>query len=641
MIDQHSVADLLARIDLFAGLPSQVLEAIARVTKVVHFEPRTTVVRQGEPGGDLYILAQGAVAVVREDPAQGIEHVVKELRAPEFFGEMSLLSGSPRAATIRTLEETVCVVLAAASYESLLDKLPVVAVQISRYLARRLDQQMGQLGFRFAAQQELVFEPELYSTFSESLLRRLMAIPLRLDGSTLTVAMTRPHDVAAVAALRQEVPGLGIQPIACAVEDYEAFVERYLPVEKPALVAPSGQADLLAANGEPLPQPLARLLSSILENGRDRIIVEVSAHGLELRSTTAHGCLDRLDFPLDGAEQGALIEQLASFFGEGQGGSALCHRALYAGGKRCQLSLSRLHTLRGDRYSLGLADPHSAIPSPSLLWPSDALRATVSRAVAGGGGAVLVTGAARSGRSTTLYSLLRTLESDGVRPNAITLESEPLLSLEGVAQVQLSGDLGHRCDLEDLSRLMKVALAQAPDVLLVDEPRPEDLGTILEAAEDGLTVLTTIKGGDPLSTLASLQDTPLIQFDNLKLLLGQQLLRRICSACRQEYSPSSAVLSQLELSGLGTRNDRYYRGAGCARCRGTGSFGRVANCEVVQLNGLLSDMLRGRRSAEALRKAASSNGLLFSFKSFARLLVLQGQILPTEALRLYGGVSRA
>jgi type IV pilus assembly protein PilB len=635
MLDHQNVAELLSRTALFAGLQPSHLEAIAKVTKLVIFEAKSTVVRQGEGGSELYILAKGSVAVVREDPALGIEHVVKELRAPEFFGEMSLLGGSVRTATIRTLEETACVVLAAASYESILEKIPVVAVQISRYLAHRLDHQMGLMGFRFARQEELIFDPELYATFSQGLLRRHKAIPLRLDGPTLTVAMTRPHDIAAVSALRQELPGLGLQPVACAEEDYEAFLQRHLPPASPATF--STNIAFTQADGQAFPSPLTKLLSHLAQSGR--VVVDVSSGAMTLNTASSGGLLEPLE-PDCEQDASATAQALEDLFGSANQDSEVRNLTVLAGGKRCSLSLSRLQTVAGPRYGLELTDPRAAVPEPAFLWPTEALRATVEKAVCGGG-AVLVCGNGRSGRSTTLYSLLRMLKREGANPNLISLESEPLATLEGVAQVRLASDLG-RCQSEELSRVLKVALAQGPSVLLVDEPRAEDLGKLLEAAEDGLTVLTTLKGSTPLTVLASLGERyagSLSQADNLKLLIGQQLLRRICGYCRQEYSPSPPVLAQLEQAGLGTRTDRYFRGAGCSSCRGSGTLGRVASFELVQMNGLLSEMLRGGRSVEAIRKAASSNGLLFSFKSFARLLTLHGQILPTEALRLYGGVS--
>lgn len=639
MLDQRNIAELLGQTALFAGMQPAHLEVIARVTKLVMFDARTTVVRQGEGGSELYILARGSVSVVREDLESGTEQVVGELRAGDFFGEMSLLNGSRRAATIRTLEETACVVLAASSYESLLEKIPPVAVQISRYLARRLDKQMGNLGFRFLHGDELLYDPELYGTFPEALLRGCEAIPLRLEGPTLTVAMTRPHDQAAVKTLRSALPGLGLQPVACASEDYQAFVDRYRP-EPPAQVALSLPMEFQFDGDQAVPSPLSKLLVQAAAAGR--LLVERSGDHFSFRVPGGPGVeAFALELELGEKERETLGEQLDGLLRGEDGGAEATALSLRAGGQRCQLGISRLPTLRGHRYSLSLSDPRRAIPTPTYLWPADAIRGTVEKAL-GGGGAVLIVGAARSGRSTTLYSLMRALEEQGQRGNLIALEQEPLLALDGVAQVRLEPEYASDDPARDLRRNLRAALAQSPEALVVDEAPESQLGQLLELADDRLTVLTTLRGGDPLGALVGLAERhpgALGGIENVRLLIGQQLLRRICSGCRAEYSPSPSVLGQLEQAGLGTRSDRYYHGAGCSHCQGTGLKGRVASFELVQLNPFLADMLRNRRPADGVRKAAVSNGLLFSFKSFARLLVLQGQILPTEALRLHGGAS--
>ncbi len=639
MLDQRNIAELLGTTALFTGMRPAHLEVIARVTKLVLFEARTTVVRQGEGGSELYILAKGSVAVVREDPENGTEQVVGQLSAGDFFGEMSLLNGSRRAATIRTLEDTACVVLASASYESLLEKIPPVAVQISRYLAHRLDQQMGNLGFRFLRGDELQYDPELYGTFPDALLRKYEAIPLRLDGSTLTVAMTRPHDQAATQALRKELPGLGLQPVACASEDYQAFLTRHRPepAAQPALSLPMA---FHFDDGQPVAAPFSRLLVQAAAAGR--LLVERSGQEFSFRVPGTVGVEGfSLDLQLEEWEREALGEQLDGLFGDQEGGAEVAGLSLQAGGKRCQLGVSRLPTLRGQRYSLSLSDPRRAIPAANYLWPTEALQGTVEKTLVGGG-ALLLVGPARSGRSSTLYTLMRLLEGDGQSANVIALEQEPLLALDSVAQVRLPAEFGSEDPGRDLRRHLRVAMAQAPDALVVDEAPEKELGQLLELADDRLTVLTTLRGGDPLGTLAGLAErhpAALNGLENVRLLMGQQLLRRICSSCKVEYSPSPSVLGQLEQAGLGSRSDRYFHGAGCPQCRGTGLRGRVASFELVQLNGFLAEMLRNRRPADAVRKAAVSNGLVFSFKSFARLLVQQGQILPTEALRLYGGAS--
>ncbi len=640
MLDQNAVAGLLAQTEMFANLLPEHLQAVAKVTKIVAFPKNSVIVAQGTTSGELYIIAQGRVDVIAEDSSLGIEQVIGERTPPESFGEMSLLTEAPRSATVRASEDTVCAVLAKTSFDSVLRNIPAVAVELSRFLAKRLFQSSQLRGFRFLGSDELVYDKELYQTISDQVLRRHHAIPLFLRGQTLTIAMTRPHDVSAVAALRRETPGLGLDPVACSTEDYTAFVKRFLPPPAaPKADESEAPVQFHLENGDLVKVPFGTLLQVAYRAKGQKILLEGSSAEPALYLTGENGLVPlHSSFGLDAVT--ALQGQLKALFGDSSPLDDQRTRNVFLDGSRCEVKISRLNTLKGPRYAIGLTDPREAIPHPSLLWPSELVRTTVEDALTSGGGAVVVVGPTHSGRSTTLYSMMTMLESEQTRANIITLESEPLVGLDKVAQVRVEADFARQCDSRQLAVALKVALAQQPDTLVVDEPKSEDLARLLEAAEEGLTVLTTIRGDDPLTALAHLcsgKDQILTNLANLRLLVGQRLIRKICPQCRQEYSPSPAVLSQLEISGLGDRNDRYHQGTGCGHCRGTGSSGRVANFEILKFDGFLTEMLIGGRNVEALRKAAVSNGLLTSFKSTARQLVAHGQIAPTEALRLYGG----
>lgn len=644
MFDHQAAVALLSQTDLFSRLSPPLLEAVAKVTRAVVFETDTVIVRQGDTGSELYIIAEGSVVVVREEPNLGVEQVLSERRSPESFGEMSLLTEAPRAATVRALEPTTCLVLAKASFDSVLEKLPQVAVEISRYLAMRLAQQLGGMGFGFVRTEEIVSQPDLIETFTPNLLRTLKVIPLRLEAGVVTVAMTRPHDAATLLALRRQAPGLSISPMACTAEDFADFAQRFLPpvASSSASLAGAPPKSITLEGGEPVRAPFDTLLAQAYAGEQGRVIVEPTPDGIALFAADSSGRLEPLDCRLDPTQKNALGQQLKALFGADTEANEVRTRVVVIDGRRCEVHLSRLQTMRGPRYAVGVTDPREAVPSPSALWPVDALKQTIEAAARGGGGAVLVVGPSHSGRSTTLYSLLRLFDQETGRTNALTLETKPLLTLDQIAQVRLPGDLLGQCEPQNLISALRVALEQKPDILMVDEPGGEGLYSVLEAAEDGLTVLTTMRGTDPITTLTGLlgrSNAPVATVENLSLILGQQLLRRICPHCRQEFSPSPAVVSQLELSGLGSRADRFFHGAGCDRCRGSGVSGKVAVFESLKLNPFLAEMMRARRSPEALRKAALSHGLLFPFKGFAKVLVAQGQILPTEALRLFGGAT--
>ena len=227
MRDKHNLADLLARTEIFSELSSDYLAAIAKAAEIREYPARSKIVRQGDKGEEFFIIAEGEVHVLVEDYALWAQQVVSTLGPYQSFGEVALLSSETRSATVLAKSNTVCAVLSKRSFEKVLAKIPSIAVILSRYLSKRLAQQCKLTGFRFLSSEELIYDPRTYRAFSEPLLRRCEAIPLKLVGRTITVAMTRPNNFELIKALQGEVPGLGIEPAGCTTEDYEAFLHLY------------------------------------------------------------------------------------------------------------------------------------------------------------------------------------------------------------------------------------------------------------------------------------------------------------------------------------------------------------------------------------------------------------------------------
>lgn len=638
MIDHEQIARLLGHTEIFAGLSDEYLLAVAKVTKLVEFEPKTCIVRQGDPGNELYLIASGTVSVLVEDRDLGIEHPVLELGANQSFGEMSLLTEAPRSATVRTKEPCLCVALAKSSFDSLLQKLPQVAVVLSRYLAQRLHRQVQLTGFRFVSFEDLKFDQEIYGLIPGCLLRRLQAVPLKLEGHTLSVALTRPNDPAILDALKQAVPGLGIEPLACAQEDYVAFEEQVLSrfdEREAAPVVAAAPERLTWPDGRAVESPLSKLLSRALGSGVDQVLVEPWHEGPCIR-WSCDGELEAVEDEVCPEEEvPALLGQLIERLDEGGGLSASSGVVgLKADDTRLELKLSLLQTRQGPRISLELVDASRAIPSLSTLVPSQSMQALVRTALARPGKATLVVGPRGSGRSTTLYSLMRTLVEEGPEQNLVTLEKRPLLGLERVAQVTVENDFDD---------LLKAAVAQRPHLLMVDEPEtPEAFRACLDSQGEGLSLLTTVKCEGAFQSLVELRKWgcgPAILAGNVELIVGQRLMRRICEDCRVEKKPSGPVLAQLARSHMGEKGDTFFAGAGCASCQGTGYRGRVACFEALRVNDFLAEIVANDRPAESIRKAALSQNLLVGVTDFAKVLLRLGWVAPTEALRLYGSGS--
>src|SRR5438552_5662255 len=128
--------DLIAKIDFFSGLDDKILRKISEACIVRQFTRNETIVRQGEMGLGLYVIAKGRVRVDREQG--GVRTQMAELGPEQFFGEMSLLDNKPRSATVTGIDETECVLLTRDGFVKLMNKYPEIPIRMARVLAERL-----------------------------------------------------------------------------------------------------------------------------------------------------------------------------------------------------------------------------------------------------------------------------------------------------------------------------------------------------------------------------------------------------------------------------------------------------------------------------------------------------------------------
>jgi type IV pilus assembly protein PilB len=634
MLDKSQVALLLGSTEIFSKLQPKHLEVIANASKVVRFEERARIVTKGEIGQELYIIGVGKVSIVQEETNLGIEQPILSLGPGQSFGEASLLAESPRSATAKALTECVCVVLAKRSFDSVLSQIPEVGLAISRYLAARLHHQCQLTGFRFVSYQDLVFDPELYGTFPEELLRRLKAIPLSLNDGTLTVALTKPNQASTIQSLRSAAPGLAIEPVACTSEDYQAFMRRHRPVRDEAPVvalgsANRGEVEFRMGSGELISEPLSTVLNRALSGQLSHVLVQPAHAGLKVLSPVEGGL--KLLMELGQDEKGpSLQEQLQRLFFETTDQPEVNTTSIQVDQDRCYLQLSQLPTLSGPRFSIRLLDPKRTLPPITQLMPHDALREVVVGKLLQPGQLVVLAGSARSGRSTTVYSLMHHLWEDHGLENILTLEQRPLANIPEIPQVKVQ---------KDWDAAVEAALVQAPELLVFDEIDLATFPLISRVADAGHTSLACLSSSHPIQDLARLSqdgDGPGVSLDALGLLVQQTLLPRLCNHCRVDYIPSSSVKSQLVRNSLADNDQLFFHSAGCSKCRGSGILGKVAVLEALTLTPMVRELIRAGRPEEAILKSAQGSGLLMPFSLSARVLLKQGELGTTTAMRFSG-----
>jgi type IV pilus assembly protein PilB len=245
-------------------------------------------------------------------------------------------------------------------------------------------------------------------------------------------------------------------------------------------------------------------------------------------------------------------------------------------------------------------------------------------------GMVLITGPTGSGKTTTLYSAIHTINSP--EHNIMTAEDPVEYNLKGVNQVQINEGIGRT-----FATALRSFLRQDPDVILVGETRDLETAQIsIRAALTGHLVFSTLHTNDCPSTVARLVDMgipPFLVASALLMVLAQRLGRRICKDCKEPYEADEETLVPYGHEPTGVGRTMFHRGKGCATCNFTGMKGRVAIYEIMPVTPELRDMiLKGASSAE-LRAMAQSQGMK-TLRQAGLLKVLEGMTTVEEVLRV-------
>ncbi len=245
-------------------------------------------------------------------------------------------------------------------------------------------------------------------------------------------------------------------------------------------------------------------------------------------------------------------------------------------------------------------------------------------------GMVLITGPTGSGKTTTLYSAIHTINSPDV--NIMTAEDPVEYNLKGVNQVQVKDEIGRT-----FASALRSFLRQDPDVILVGETRDLETAQIgVRAALTGHLVLTTVHTNDCPSTIARLLDMgipPFLVSSSVLLILAQRLVRKVCQECREPYEADEDSLVPYGHLPQGLGPSTLYRGKGCATCNFTGVKGRTAVYECMPITQEIRDLIiRSAQTAE-IREVAISQGMK-TLRQSSLLRALDGTTSLEEALRV-------
>ncbi len=510
--------------------------------------------------------------------------------------------------------------------------------QLLNFLARQLNIDFIDLR-RYEIKQDIV------KVIPEVQARRFRVIALEEDAEGLLVGMADPTNIFAY----DEVARITQKPIKLAVVK-EADLLRIIDTVYRRTTEISGLAaeldQQLSANDEPLfgrtvnenvaDAPVVKLLQTMFEDA-----VQVNASDIHIEPDKTEL---RIRFRIDGvlhlqttAERrisAALLSRLKLM-----AHLDISERRLPQDGrfhmnirdKDVDVRVSTMPLETGEAAVLRLLNHSAGILSIAQLDLPAAIGKRMAQVLRSPHGIFLVTGPTGSGKTTTLYSVLKELNEPSVK--IITVEDPVEYRLPGVNQVQVNT----KVELT-FARVLRAVLRHDPDVVLVGEMRDAETVQIgLRAAMTGHFVLSTLHTNDAVSCVLRLIDMgaePYLIAGALRGILGQRLIRRICDNCVEddEVDPATRVVLQGELA-LGAEPVAFKRGRGCAYCNDSGYQGRMGIFEYLAITAELAELLHQGKYVEFSRRAVQQNGYQ-SLKQSALDLARQGLTTVDEVLRV-------
>jgi type IV pilus assembly protein PilB len=479
--------------------------------------------------------------------------------------------------------------------------------------------------------------------------RKYQVIPIARSAGALTLAMGDPTNLSAVDDVAFRT-GMRVFPVLTPPSKIREAIDAAYDHGRTGLASALSEAEAEAGDGEARDRidpselrasaehlPVVRLVNMILldaiQRGASDVHLEPAEHVFHVRYRV-DGVLQDVMAPAKRLEPAIVsrIKVMANL--------DIAERRLPQdgrikfrdAGREVDLRVSVIPALLGESVVLRLLDRTSLRLDLTQLgfddWGLDQFR----RAILSPHGLILVTGPTGSGKSTTLYSALQTMNSPGT--HILTLEDPVEFNLPRVNQVQVRDEIGLT-----FAAALRSLLRHDPDVILVGEMRDLETAQIANrAALTGHLVLSTLHTNDAASTIGRLLDMgipPFLLSSSLRLIVAQRLIRKICEECKRpdDIDPSCFVPYMPALRG----DDRVtvFTGHGCAACNQTGLKGRVAIYEVMPVSREIKELIVRGGSAGEICKLARDQGMR-TLREAGLEKVLEGVTTIDEVMRVTG-----
>ena len=655
------VVEHLDRAAILRNLAPELKAKLARHLSWVAVAPGEVLFSAGDPGDALYLLDTGLVSVFLTDDELGLSFELSRLGPGQAFGEMSLITGDVRSASVSAVEQTRLIEVSRKLFYKLVQTAPQVGLSIASTLARRIDDLNRDQRVRFGSLRGVEFDRELLELVPLRLVHRFRMVPIELGEGVVTVATPEPYNRVGLDEIRRVLRGYQLRVVAVAESDFTRFIRNHVQraadtgVDSREALKTTVQRRIRdvrwetgAGNNAPVrrlddvntnmnSKALSDLVDSIIVESLERDASDIHIEP-ERGSVRVRYRVDGRMVTRDGNIPANLLNPILSRL-KVLGGLDITERrlpqdgriTLHIGSEQFDLRLATVATRSGEKVSMRVMDSHRLTQDLGALIVDKEALELARRLVFQNSGLLLVTGPSGSGKTTTLYNAIG--ERNVPEVSIASVEDPVEYDLPGITQVQTNDAIGL-----SFPAVIQAFLRQSPDVIMVGETRDRITADLVgNAALTGHMVLTSFHTNDSLGALARLADMDVEPFVMANALLGvinQRLVRRICEHCRRPVEVAEGVRRAMSRAGVtlpvGTP---LYSGTGCEHCAGEGFKGRIGLYEVLAVGPELRDAIAREANVMDLRKAASA-GQFISLAAYGGRLLAAGLTSPTEVLRV-------
>jgi len=480
----------------------------------------------------------------------------------------------------------------------------------------------GALGTEFVDLRDKEVPPEILKLIPSGLARLHRALPIGFSRNTIRIALVDPLDPRAAEDLRFAL-GKDIDVVVAPTEQIEERIKQYYGTDTSSMeeiLKQLGEAgellqlreqDGAAAEAEANATPIIRFVDLILYQAiQDRasdihfepfenefkIRYRVDGALYEMSPPPRHLALPVISRVKVMANMNIAERRLP------QDGRIQRNIA----GRSVDLRVSTLPTQFGESLVLRVLDRTTVNLDLEMLGMPDYIHTYILEIIQRPNGIFIATGPTGSGKTTTLYSCLRKINT--IDSKLLTAEEPVEYDLEGIIQVPVNEAIGLT-----FARILRAFLRQDPDRIMVGETRDLETAQIaIQASLTGHLVFTTLHTNDAPGAITRLIDMgvePFLISSTLEAVLGQRLLRRICANCRTAFKPNEALLAQLELARRDIGEKQFFYGKGCDACNQTGYKGRIGIYELMRITDPIRELINQRAPTVVLKQKAIELGM--------------------------------